>query len=81
MTKRFIKAVTLGILLVPMIALVFAAMLYIVTLDFVFIKGWADGLVKLVTTNPFSEEAFNIRAYLLSILVVGVMSYYSMEDK
>lgn len=79
--KRFIKAATLGILLVPMIAFVFAAMLYIVTLDFVFIKGWAGGIVKLVTTNPFSEDGFNIRAYLLSILVVSVMAYSSMEDK
>ncbi|AZV01850.1 hypothetical protein [Aeromonas phage Akh-2] len=51
---KLVKALTIGIILVPMIAFIFALMLYIVTLDVGFIYSWANALKVLVTTNPFS---------------------------
>ncbi|WBF79283.1 hypothetical protein IACHDJAJ_00044 [Aeromonas phage vB_AdhS_TS3] len=77
---KFIKALIVGIIVVPMVAFIFALMLYVVTLDIGFIYSWANAVKVLVTTNPFSDEGYNIRAYLLSILVIGVLSYLSMEE-
>lgn len=77
---KLAKALIIGIIIVPMVAFIFALMLYVVTLDIGFIYSWANAIKVLVTTNPFSDKGYNIRAYLLSILVIGVLSYLSMEE-
>lgn len=78
--KRIAIATLVGVSIVPLAGLAFAAMLTTLTLDMGFIEAWWRAMVLLVTTNPLAEEGSNVRAWMLSIVIIGFMSFFAQKD-
>lgn len=78
--KRIAIATLVGVAIVPLVGLAFAAMLTTITMDIGFIEAWWKAMVLLVTTNPLAPEGSNVRAWMLSIVIMGFMSFFAQKD-
>ena len=79
MIKRICISVIIGTAIVPLMGLIFAGILTTIILNTAFVEGWWDAMKLLVTSNPFSEAGSNVRAWLLSIVLIGVMVFFSQR--
>ena len=77
MIKRIAIATLVGVAIVPLAGLALAALLTAITMDIGFIEAWWKAMVLLVTTNPLAPEGSNVRAWMLSIVI---MSFFAQKD-